>query len=285
MTQEMRLSQFVLENREAILQQWEDFARSLKPGHAMSIQALRDDAERMLRFVAAEMESAQTRQQEIDKATGHGPELSSGHLSAAHDHGVGRAVERFSLIELVSEYRALRASVTRMWTDAAPVSRESVTQIVRFNEAIDQILAEGVSKFTERIDRDADLFAASVGHDLSNPVNTVVLAAHRIATTEQLSASGLERCGESSVQHRASRECSPICAISPERVLVVSCASTPRRATSPPSCAALSTSLPPSMPVAGSRSSANTTSLRALTAGASASSCRTSSRMRYSMDP
>lgn len=29
---------------------------------------------------------------------------------------------------------------------------------MRFNEGIDQILAEGVSKFMERVDHDSDLF-------------------------------------------------------------------------------------------------------------------------------
>lgn len=87
----MRLSQFILDNLETILQQWEEFARSLKSGHTMSIKALRDDAERMLRFVAADMESEQTRQQDIHKSTGHGPELPPGQFSAAHEHGVARA--------------------------------------------------------------------------------------------------------------------------------------------------------------------------------------------------
>jgi signal transduction histidine kinase len=183
----MRLSQFILDNLEIILQQWEEFARSLKPGSTMSIEALRDDAERMLRFVAADIESEQTRQQEIAKSIGEGPALPSGQLSAAHDHGVARAVERFSLIELVSEYRALRASVTRMWTQAAPLTHENLSQIIRFNEAIDQILAEAVAKFTERLDRDADLFTGSIGHDLSNPVNAVSTSARILAGSRNLS--------------------------------------------------------------------------------------------------
>jgi signal transduction histidine kinase len=172
----MRLSQFILDNLESILQQWEDFARTLASGRLMSIEALRDDAERMLRFVAADIETGQSREQETAKAVGRGPGLPAGQSSAAHDHGVARAVKRFSLIELVSEYRALRAAVTRMWLDSASITADSVAQLTRFNEAIDQILAEGVSKFTERLDRDADLFAASVGHDLSNPVNAIAIS-------------------------------------------------------------------------------------------------------------
>ena len=89
----MRLARFILDNLEAILQGWEDFARSLAQGPTMSIEALRDDAERMLRFVAADMETQQGKAEELAKSTGHGPLLPLGESSAAEDHGVSRAVE------------------------------------------------------------------------------------------------------------------------------------------------------------------------------------------------
>ena len=182
-----RLSRFILDNLPAILQQWEDFARSLQTGRPLSIEALRNGAERMLRFVAADMETEQSQQEEVAKSTGHGPALPHGRTSAAHDHGVGRAVERFTLIELVSEYRALRASVTRMWAQTVPADAHSVAQIIRFDEAIDQILAEGVTTFTERLDHDADMFTASVGHDLANPVNAIKMTAQVLAASPSLS--------------------------------------------------------------------------------------------------
>ena len=199
----MQLSQFILDNLEAILQEWEDFARSLAPGSAMSIKELRDDAERMLRFIAADMETEQTVRQEVVKATGHGPALPEGKSSAAQHHGIGRAVERFSLVELVSEYRAMRASVTRMWIDAVPLKKESVAQIVRFNEAIDQILAEGVATFTEHLDQEADLFTASIGHDLSNPLNAVALSARRLMISPKLPDS--ERASVELIEHASER--------------------------------------------------------------------------------
>jgi signal transduction histidine kinase len=199
----MQLSQFTRDNLEAILQQWENFARSLESGRLMSTATLRDDAERMLRFVADDIQSGQTVQQEIAKATGHGPGLPPGQLSAAHEHGIGRAVAGFSPVELVSEYRALRASVTRMWIEAVPVTHGNVDQIIRFNEAIDQIIAESVAQFTSRIDHDADLFTASVGHDLSNPVNTVAISAQVLAAGQNLSQS--ERAAVSRIARAADR--------------------------------------------------------------------------------
>ena len=182
----LNLSRFILANLEPILQQWEDFARSLEPGRLMTVRALRDDAERMLRFIAADIQTDQSVEQEFDKSRGLGPQLPAGEDSAAHLHGVTRAVEHFSVMEMVSEYRALRASVTRMWLDAAPLTHESVRQLVRFNEAVDQILAESILRFTAKLDSDADLFTASIGHDLRNPLSAVVMAARTLMTSPAL---------------------------------------------------------------------------------------------------
>jgi signal transduction histidine kinase len=169
----LNLSTFILDNLEPLLQQWEDFARALQPGRLMSIAALRDDAERMLRFVAADVETPQSRIEEYQKSIGHGPKLGDGADSAAHDHGKARAVDHFTFSEMVSEYRALRAVVTRMWLDAAGVDDQSVNQLVRFNEAIDQVLAESVVRFAAAVERESDLFSASIGHDLRNPLNAI----------------------------------------------------------------------------------------------------------------
>src|SRR5689334_16918714 len=113
----MHISEFILQQIESILRDWENFARSLPRGPTMSVRALRNDAERMLRSVAADMQAAQTRAEQKAKAQGHGPELPTGVRSAAHDHGVQRAADGFAITDMVSEYRALRASVTRLWTD------------------------------------------------------------------------------------------------------------------------------------------------------------------------
>ena len=177
----MRLSTFILDNVESILKQWEDFARSLQPGRLMTVAALRDDAERMLRFIAADIETSQSRAEQHQKSVGHGPQLADGADSAAHDHGKTRAVDHFTFSEMVSEYRAMRAVVTRMWFDSAGVDYQSVNQLVRFNEAIDQVLAESVVRFAATLDRESDLFTASIGHDLRNPLNSIVSSSELLA--------------------------------------------------------------------------------------------------------
>lgn len=71
----------------------------------------------------------------------------------------------FDLLEVVSEYRALRASVLRQWHDSGFPPRESdVDDVTRFNESIDQSLAKAVSSYTKRVDQSRDLFLAILGH-------------------------------------------------------------------------------------------------------------------------
>ena len=67
----MRLSDFILDNLEPILQAWEDFARTVEtPLPTMDATGLRNHAEFMLRAVALDLRTAQTEQQQIDKSLG-----------------------------------------------------------------------------------------------------------------------------------------------------------------------------------------------------------------------
>ncbi len=173
----MQLSEFIVSNMERIMAEWESYAKSLPPGQSMTSIGLRNDAERMLRFIAADIATAQTSGEQSAKSMGLGPALPNGESSAAHHHGLHRLDEGFSLGEMVSEYRALRASVTRLWLENEPDAAQHVQQLIRFNEAVDQILAESVARFTMRLDHDRDMFIAMLGHDLKNPLGSIMLAA------------------------------------------------------------------------------------------------------------
>ena len=182
----MRLSVFIIHDLERILQAWEDHARSLLPGRCMTIDALRDHAEEMLRFVAADIETEQSRLQRFAKSTALGDHPSA-RATGAHDHGLTRAVDRFTLDELASEFRALRASVTEMWLDRPNAAVDEARQLIRFSEAIDQLLAESISHFIAKQERTSELFASAIGHDLRNPLNMVSLAVQSLSMSERLS--------------------------------------------------------------------------------------------------
>jgi signal transduction histidine kinase len=182
----MRLSAFILQDLERILQAWEDHARSLLPGRLMTVSALRDHADAMLRFVAADIETEQSRSQGFRKSTGD--RESQGQCTGANDHGLTRAVDRFTLDELASEFRALRASVTQMWLDQPGIAVDEARQLIRFNEAIDELLAESISHFSAKLERNSELFTAAIGHDLRNPLNMVGLAVQALTQSAGLSS-------------------------------------------------------------------------------------------------
>jgi signal transduction histidine kinase len=171
---DVRLSTFILDNLESILLEWENFARSLKAGQLMTVAALRNGAAGMLQFIAADIESPQSRAEQHEKSVGLGPRFAEGVDSSAHEHGEARALDHFSFSEVVSEFRALRAAVTRMWLDTVGIHEASVMQLVRFNEAVDQVLTESVVQFAAAQEKESNLFTASISHDLRNPLNSIV---------------------------------------------------------------------------------------------------------------
>lgn len=194
----MRLAEFIVENMEAILLEWERFARSLTSGADMDVTALRDHAEAILRSTARDMGSAQTPQQQSDKSKGlGGGGTESDRLdSASKDHAIGRLGSGFDLVEVVSEYRALRASVLHLWRQSTRQADErDLDDLTRFNESIDQSLAEAVRSYSAHVDESRELFLAMLGHDLRAPLNAVMLSAQTFTLTGKLETEQAEIAG------------------------------------------------------------------------------------------
>jgi signal transduction histidine kinase len=185
----MRLREFILANVELILQEWETFARTLPPGQKMDVTGLRDDAESILRACARDMDTAQSHAQQSSKSMGHGGAggAASERLdNASAVHGVGRVGSGFNLNELVAEYRALRASVLRLWRDSNPdPDTRDLDDMTRFNETIDQSLAKAVAGYSTRVDQARRMFLAILSHDLRNPLNCIRMSA-LLAARKQL---------------------------------------------------------------------------------------------------
>jgi signal transduction histidine kinase len=56
-----------------------------------------------------------------------------------------------------------------------------LTEITRFNEAVDQALAESVARYSDEVSRSRDTFLAILGHDLRSPLSAVSMSAHYLA--------------------------------------------------------------------------------------------------------
>jgi signal transduction histidine kinase len=183
----MRLSDLIRDRKEAILEDFEKFARThTAPGISMDIEALRDHASGMLDTFAREMEEPQTDAEQKRKSKGD--EDDDAGSTAAEEHGVDRARRGFSLDETFAEYRALRASVMKHWTEAGTGSGESKFEdTVRFNEAIDKAIAESIHEYSRAVREYRDMFLAVLGHDLRSPLDAVLNASEFLTEDARLS--------------------------------------------------------------------------------------------------
>ena len=137
----MKLSTFIQCHIEAILAQWDTFARDNSPQpHLLSHEELRDHAREMLMEIAADMEARQTDREQQRKSEGHG---ASGHEGrAATEHGKGRQLHKYTLLQVSAEFRSLRATVLRLWEPYLEhADADALHEVIRFNEGIDQALA------------------------------------------------------------------------------------------------------------------------------------------------
>jgi signal transduction histidine kinase len=175
------LSRFIREHTEEILREWETFARSLPIGASMDVAALRDHAKAMLEVIARDLENPQTSRQQDAKAKGASDANDRTPPTAATEHGSGRAQSGFTVNQMVAEFRALRASVLRLWgKQPGPTGEAELEEMVRFNEAIDQAIAESLARYTQDIDHTKERFLAILGHDLRTPLGAIMMSAQFI---------------------------------------------------------------------------------------------------------
>jgi hypothetical protein len=122
----VRLGEFILSEMKPILTNWESFAATRLPAAGrMDSLELRDHARQILEAVAADLATTQTRDAQTSKSKGLAPVIFGAPETAAQTHAVLRAKSGFDIEQLASEYRALRASVLGLWSDACPPRRTS----------------------------------------------------------------------------------------------------------------------------------------------------------------
>lgn len=199
-----------------ILNEWEVFAKSLPPGKNMDVGQLRDHAQEILETIARDMGAAQSETEQARKSKGEGRlrrlslDFAAKHASLRHDEG-------FDVNQVVSEYRALRASVIRLWTDKMEAADAgTLYELIRFNEEIDQALTYAVQEFSaitkrtresvvqelqesedryralseslQRADKYKDEFLAILAHELRNPLAPVQTGIEVMRLTEGMPA-------------------------------------------------------------------------------------------------
>ncbi|MCW6512368.1 sensor histidine kinase [Lichenifustis flavocetrariae] len=165
------------ENIKPIVIEWENFARTLTPtADGMTPLGLRDHIHLILQFIVDDIQSEQSPKEETIKS--RGKKARNRAITAAETHAALRLSGGFNIGQMTSEYRALRASVIKLWRRTNPfMDEKDFEDLTRFNEAIDQELMESVTYYTHEVLRSKDLFIGILGHDLRSPVQAIMLSA------------------------------------------------------------------------------------------------------------
>jgi signal transduction histidine kinase len=197
----MRLHDFIRDHREQILTEWELFARAVSPAsNDMDVASLRDHADEMLIVIAADLMTVQSPAQQAEKSRGRA--LGTGATgTAAEQHGEERWESGFTIEEMVAEYRALRASVLSLWTrEVGELKTADIQDLIRFNEAIDQSVAESVIQFNKNVEEAKEMFLAILGHDLRTPLAAIYTSARFMLDTGKLDLSLTARIAVSAMR-------------------------------------------------------------------------------------
>lgn len=176
----MQIADFLEVASERILRESIAYARTI---HVMKDEeeiVLRDHLPRILQAISTDLRRSQSRRESIEKSQGISDDACD-EATAAETHGLLRARSGLHIDQVVAEYRVLRACVVRLWSEEATPGPDSLRDVGRFNEAIDQALAESVRVYAVEIERWQQLFLGVLGHDLRSPLNAIALTAEIIA--------------------------------------------------------------------------------------------------------
>lgn len=184
----MNLAQVAIDEIAGIVDEWVEFARGREAAsQAMTREQLADHAKLLLLAIAADIGSSQEAGERHEKSQGRSPDGSPDITRIAREHAAQRFQQGFSLPQLVSEFRALRASVIRRWTgQLQSVRAGDLDELTRFGEAMDQALSESTSLYSRKVDDSRNLLLGVLGHDLRTPLSVIHMSASYLLRTDTL---------------------------------------------------------------------------------------------------
>ncbi len=172
----MKFAHFIKNQKEDIANEWVKFAKDNINGvKNLQSEEIRDHIKQILDRIVENMETLETDVQQEKKSKGNKKTL-SGDSKAANQHGEQRADVGFNLMELSSEFRALRASVLRLWEAESETEKTATDfqEMIRFNEAIDEVWMLSLERFNQKVDESKNWFIGTLGHDLRNPLAAIM---------------------------------------------------------------------------------------------------------------
>jgi signal transduction histidine kinase len=177
----MRVAEFIRTHPNEIETEWERFARSISTfSPDLDVLTLRDHLREILIAMADDMETPQTLEEQAEKSQGE--QARGGALDRITAlHARMRLNSGFNLEHAISEYRALRSSILFLWMRTQPAGDDIVlSEVTRFNETIDQAIAEVIRRFADKSERYSDVFLGVLTHEVRNPLNVIKLSSETL---------------------------------------------------------------------------------------------------------
>ncbi|MEX2475988.1 putative bifunctional diguanylate cyclase/phosphodiesterase [Marinobacter sp.] len=152
----MRLAEFIRTHRNEILQIWEQDAEEIIPyEYRLTRVEVRDHVDQILLKIAGEVEK---RQADVQRVI-HIDDTPSGNDIPAQLHGVERHDLGIDIVDVATEFSAMRTAVVQLWTrDSAPTNPLDLNDLMRFHKEVDRALAESIDQYARRKERQGRLF-------------------------------------------------------------------------------------------------------------------------------
>jgi signal transduction histidine kinase len=181
---DMRLASWLRRNKDLLVQAWAAHASTLPAGHGLARQQLEDSAADLLVLIADELKAngLRGRRKVVSRQRYDVPSLTA----IARNHATNRLAFGFTVDQMASEYRTLRATVMQGWMADLETPDVDLSSLLRFHELIDQAWFESSAWYGERVSNALELFLGALGHDLKTPLGAVIFSGEAIVQSDEL---------------------------------------------------------------------------------------------------
>jgi signal transduction histidine kinase len=173
----MRLTEFISRNGDSIVKRWEGEIR--KTIAESPNWVLRDHALAILSFLSTRLlESPCLTVEQERTADSKNESVTIQHVLLAIESGL-------DLAQVIGEFQALRNCVIELWRSLDPAGfRDGADEIADFCAVLDENVRDALLYYKDRETRYRDRFLRIVGHELRNPINSIVLGATALSSQD-----------------------------------------------------------------------------------------------------
>ena len=184
----MPLPTLIRANLDRLVDEWCAYAADhIAPAKVLTRDELENSSRELFTAIAADMCTAETEEERVQKSHGESAGNCRALIGCAKSHANDRAGQGFSLPDMASEFRAVRASVMRLCGDSAEYGPIPIAQVVRFNASLDEAWTVSLGWFDARLNQSRELFMGVLGHDMRGPLNAMLIGTEVLLMDDALS--------------------------------------------------------------------------------------------------